>query len=551
MGKASAVPDHLTSYSDQTARANSDLQTWVRKVLVPAIEAYRAGARDFGNDIPGLTDSGATVGYSTIAEDVLVNLNAIRETDELVRRIGDAFARADRGGKVTTSTTAAERARQLLVSTTDEVLDQRLAELSKELDPRQVERSKEQGRQLADYVKKHGVDQHVYDELAKHKDDGYFTGSFLNSLDETNLTKILNDSAHAPNWRVVIDAISSAFAVKSVDANTTDVLVRNILRGNPKLAEDLFPALKKNPAAANGFAHSLTDEQLRLLCTPASYTSHRTARDVSWPQRQMVANFIEVLAFAVRAEQDPVWAETLGAKVIGHVTGGGVWTATDEIVKSVLLLFAAIVNTAPPPLPGADSTLWARRFGAYYGAQAARIRQWLTEANKATETELAIWFAVLTANPEIAIMDTAARKIVLELMKFGLGEVVKLIAMHGSDEKLDDTMTQMRAAAYFVAFTRLVESGKVVQTVEYRDANGNELEPPRRLEPPRVLRLPTSEPERSKFLIQHCKDALSHPYDPGYYVGDRRPGDGEPTELNEIFDAIDGRLDPLDPEKLD
>jgi hypothetical protein len=551
MGKASAVPDHLTTYSDQTARAGSDLQTWVRKVLVPAIEAYRAGARDAGGNIPGLTDSGTTVGYHTIAEDVLVNLNSIRETDGFVRRVGDAFARADRGGKVTTSTTAAERARQVLVSTTDEVLDRRLVEISKELDPRQVERSKEQGRQLADYVNKHGVDQHVYDELAKHKDDGYFTGSFLNGLDDERLTTILNDSASASDWRVVIDALSSAFAVKSVDAKTTDVLVRYLLRGNPKLAEDLFKALKDNPAAANGFAHSLSDEQLKLLSTPAYYTSHRTGRELSWPQRQMVANFIEVLAVAVRSEQNPEWAQALGAKVMGHVTGGGTWTATDEIVNSVLLLFAAVLNTAPPPLPGADSTLWARRFAAYYAAQAARIRQWLADADKATETELAMWFAALTANPEISIMDTAARRVVLELMKFGLGEVAKLIALHDSDEKLDDTTTQLRAAAYLVAFTRLVESGKVTQTVEYRDANGKELKPPRPLEPPRVLRLPASEPARSQFIVQHCKDALSHPYDPGYYVGDPRHRDGEPTELNQVFEAVDGRLDPLDPEKLD
>lgn len=548
MGTASAIPDHLATYSDSTVRGSSALQAWVRKVLVPAIEQYRTGARDVGGDIRGLTESGTTAGHSTVAEDVLANLTAILETDRPVRRVGDAFARADRGGKVNTTTTAAEHARQGLVTTTDQKLDLRLMEIAKELDPRQIELSQQQGRELAEYVRKHGLDQHARDELAKHRADGYYTSTFFNGLDERTLRQVLTDSRDPASWQAVIDAVASAYRVRSVDPGTTEVLVSLILRANPALAEDLFRKLKDDPAAANGFAHSLSDEQLRLLSIPSYYTSHIT--DTSWPQRQMVANFVEVLAIAVRSDDDPAWAQHLGFTVIDHVTGEGVWTATDEIIRSLTLLFGAIISTEPPPPPGTDSTDWARRLGDSYANRAIQIHEWLDQANKATDAEFALWFAVLTANPELTVANTAARRILLELAKWATGEGAKHILLGRSTDSADDAMLTMRAAAYLVAFTKLVESGQVTQTLEYRDGRGNELNPPRRLHPPRVLRVPTAEPARTDFLVRHCRDALAHYRPPGYYVGSPHPKGGEPTEVNSIFEAIDGRFDPADPGKI-
>ncbi|MGW1620871.1 hypothetical protein [Streptomyces sp. NPDC002172] len=92
MGAASATPEKLVEYSDAMTHATGELAAWVRGVLNRRIFDYQSGAIDFGNDIPGL--SGSHRGRDTIGIEVDSLLTRMYATDQQVRAVGDAFARA-------------------------------------------------------------------------------------------------------------------------------------------------------------------------------------------------------------------------------------------------------------------------------------------------------------------------------------------------------------------------------------------------------------------------------------------------------------------------
>ncbi|MEV4741008.1 hypothetical protein [Streptomyces sp. NPDC049555] len=97
MGKVSAIPENLLTYSGVCTGAAEELQAWVRAVLAPALRAYEKGG-GVCNPLDGRA---------------LQHLTAAHETDRYVRSVGLAFQETQRGagpGEPSKPVTATEQA---------------------------------------------------------------------------------------------------------------------------------------------------------------------------------------------------------------------------------------------------------------------------------------------------------------------------------------------------------------------------------------------------------------------------------------------------------
>ncbi|HEX6500120.1 MAG TPA: hypothetical protein VF054_13970 [Micromonosporaceae bacterium] len=91
MGTASAIPEHLYSYSDQCTHSAQELQNWVRAVLRPALEAYLRGSAQSTTDGVNIDTSAVTARAGSIETELPKRISEAYYTDREVRRVGLAF----------------------------------------------------------------------------------------------------------------------------------------------------------------------------------------------------------------------------------------------------------------------------------------------------------------------------------------------------------------------------------------------------------------------------------------------------------------------------
>jgi hypothetical protein len=197
MGEASAVPNDLYDYAAGTGAGNEELQSFVRRVLTPAVEEYRAGAIDYGYAIPDLT----ATPDGRIDGELLRRLTGIADRDRWVRDVSTAFRQADTGsvapGQVPEPNRLADSANagDAPVTVTDLALDLSLADVEHDEEKlRQLKDSMAQGEALAGRVNRHGLDDDAVTALANHKGDAYFLAAFFNGLDEDRLRGLIRTS---------------------------------------------------------------------------------------------------------------------------------------------------------------------------------------------------------------------------------------------------------------------------------------------------------------------------------------------------------------------
>ncbi|MCU1659774.1 MAG: hypothetical protein JWO57_4430, partial [Pseudonocardiales bacterium] len=121
MGTASAIPEHLYSYSDQCTHTAQGLQDWVRTVLRPALEAYLRGSTQSMDDGVNVDTSAVSARAGSIETELPRRTAEAYYTDHDVRRVGLAFQIAGGHG-------ALDRTSGTPVKATDGAIDGSLAQ---------------------------------------------------------------------------------------------------------------------------------------------------------------------------------------------------------------------------------------------------------------------------------------------------------------------------------------------------------------------------------------------------------------------------------------
>ncbi|MFD5384397.1 hypothetical protein ACFWMG_05370 [Streptomyces sp. NPDC127074] len=269
MTRVSAIPEHLSRYSDTCTQGAEQLQTWVRRVLTPALLAYENG--------DGPCSSGA------IDANVARQVAAAYYTDRDVKTVGLAFLRA--GGVLV-------RGRNQPIFSNNKAIDKAFKQLENEAARQQAEAAHRvqinAGAALAKrlmHAKPIEVTG-IVRELARHSSDPYFSAGFYNNLDERHIETAMAQGG--------IPALVSAYASGVLDKKVYEAVNTRLARPIPEvrfavsLDDHYMTAAQKlqfldgiaaDQTAARNFANSLSQSDLRALFEgPMS-------RDPSWPNK--------------------------------------------------------------------------------------------------------------------------------------------------------------------------------------------------------------------------------------------------------------------------
>jgi hypothetical protein len=408
MGEAQAIPDHLYAYSQNATNVNDELRSWVRQVLTPAIERYQAGAIDYGNHIPGITinDPGPGGVSNTIDGEVSSSLSQIRDQDQLVYDIGQAFQRADPNPTPMPTHGAVPGAGDLpdenLVTTDDLTLDENLAEVEHDAQKlQQIQQSLDDGKWWADYANKHGIDDHVWQVLKAHLNDPYFLAAFFNGLDWERFVTLINEGFTAPpyegapdNSQTLLQALMTALDGGMLDPTVIDEIFKIIGPGPSdgwkiRFRQMLIKALQNDPDAARNFVENLSDSQLRFLLS-GEYPLY----PLGLTQSQVQAEFIKVLTAAMDGEGSPAGAWALYQRVADAIqnanpcpTGFPVVQGCDpqpsyRAIGDFLRSFE--VKTLAPPPPNATPiqlAIWAHGMGNKLNSDLKPFLTWIKKSD--------------------------------------------------------------------------------------------------------------------------------------------------------------------------
>lgn len=251
-GMVSAIPENLIKYADACTQGAEQLQTWVSKVLAPALKDYEASSgKCYAID-------------ASVAQQVA----AAYYTDRDVRTVGLAFQQTQEGVVTVGNATTPVWAKDSDINVITEQLQLRWAHqaswnagaaLGKRFsdeDPTTIERKKF-------YV----------DELNGHLNDPYFCASFFSGLNSDQVETILS----LGGIQALVNAYSCG-ALSKEGAKSVGDLLGNLIRQPtfPPVNLDvhyitevqkleLLQALARNPVAARNFADSLSAAQLRAI----------------------------------------------------------------------------------------------------------------------------------------------------------------------------------------------------------------------------------------------------------------------------------------------
>lgn len=410
MGEAQAIPDHLYAYSQNSTNANDELQAWIRQVLTPAIDAYQNGAIDYGNDIPGVTigDPGPSGQGATIDTEATSSLGQIRDQDQLVYDIGQAFQRAD----PTPTPMPTHRAvpgtgdqmpDENLVTTDDLTLDENLAEVEHDTQRlQQIQQSQAWGRQLANYANQHGIDEHVWQVLKAHLNDPYFLAAFFNGLDWETFVNLIWDGFIPPpyegapdNSQMLLQALMTALDSGMLDPKVIDEIYRIIGPGpaepwKVRFRSMLFEALQTDPDAARNFVENLSDSQLQYLLS-GTYDLYPI---LILTQSQRQAAFIKVLTAAMDGEGDPAGAWSLYQRVANAIQNANPCPTSFPVIQGcdpspsfkaiAQFLESYEAKTLDPPPPNATPvqlTIWARDLGNTLNGDLKPFLAWIKHSD--------------------------------------------------------------------------------------------------------------------------------------------------------------------------
>ncbi|MER7790445.1 hypothetical protein [Streptomyces sp. NPDC097640] len=347
MIKVSAIPENLFRYSDACTQGAEQMQTWVRNVLTPALQAYENG--------------GGPCTAQALDVDVAKQVAAAYYTDRKARTVGMAFLRA--GGVLV-------RGRNHPIFSNNKDIDKAFKRLQTE--------AAHQGQINAGAALARGLPtvmdaderQRIERELAKHADDPYFTAGFFNSLNLRQLEQFL---AQSPNIKPFVSAYASGVLSDTTTANFVETLSRlqgrdNSPEHNHITAEQqiaLLNALARNPAASANFANSLTAAQIRHLI-------HGEA-SLNPPLR---TTLLGVLTTAMENIGGQPGAHALMGKVSQALFApdapGLTKTDLDQLLPSLTLFFSAGVNqsvTPPEKLGANDLRKWSGDLGTLIGKE--------------------------------------------------------------------------------------------------------------------------------------------------------------------------------------
>lgn len=283
MADAQAIPQNLFSYSDQTTRANTDLQTWITSTLGPAVRLYQETAIDLGNNITDLTAPGT----GSIDVDARNALSKIWDTDKQVRAVGQAFQDAGDTGAGT------------IAYVPDSVITTQLAN----------EQQIQAGKQLAQYVQKHGVDKYVWQQLKANENNPYYTAAFFNGLTPDQLSLLYDSTSQGSSeMSVLATALANAYATGLLSTSVKDNVKQWLkLLPQSEFYTDFMTALAKDPQAALHFIDTLSDAEMRDFAAGLDTTT-----DTSEPANYPVM-FMAVCAAAMSSVNDnsPTTAQAL------------------------------------------------------------------------------------------------------------------------------------------------------------------------------------------------------------------------------------------------
>lgn len=347
MTKVSAIPENLFRYSDACTQGAEQMQSWVRNVLTPALQAYENG--------------GGRCTAAALDVDVAKQVAVAYYTDRDVRAVGQAFLRA--GGVLV-------RGRNQPIFSNNKAIDKAFKQLQTEAAHQgQIDAGAALARGLPT-VMDADERQRIERELAKHADDPYFCAGFFNSLNVRQLEQFL---AQSTNIKPFVSAYASGVLTDGTTANFVETLSRlqgrdNSPEHNHITAEQqiaLLNALARNPTASVNFANSLTAGQIRHLI-------HGEA-SLNPPLR---STLLGVLTTAMENIGGQPGAHALMGKVSQALFAPDAPALTktdlDQLLPSLTLLYSAGVNQSVTPTTkfGAnDLRDWSGTLGTLIGQE--------------------------------------------------------------------------------------------------------------------------------------------------------------------------------------
>ncbi|MEU8872875.1 hypothetical protein AB0D24_17210 [Streptomyces javensis] len=299
MGKASATPEKLFHYSDQTTRTAGDLAAWVRGSLAQYIAAFQAGAIDYGNDIRGIT--GSHRGGDTIGIEVNSLLTRVWETDRGVKDTGRAFATA--GGGSGRTDLGLPHWTMGPVHTTD-------AAVEAQANSNAMAAGAELARSLPGMPGNDPVAR-LTAKLAEHSSDPYFAAGFFNALTPEQLKMLL------PINQDTIPALVSAYRSGALNQSVTDTLIHKLVSKLPESVDSqaFLSALADNHVASAHFANSINSSQIFGMLSPNRGTDG------------VPKALLEVLTSATHEARDPEeiksWINKLSSALLNTPKSGG------------------------------------------------------------------------------------------------------------------------------------------------------------------------------------------------------------------------------------
>jgi hypothetical protein len=356
VGDASATPEKLFHYSDQTNQAAGELAAWVRGSLTQYIVAYQAGAVDYGNDIRGITAGGRS--GDTIGIEVAYLLTRLWATDREVRNVGRAFAMA--GGQAVRSDLGLPSWTTGPVRVTD-------AALEAQENANSMAAGAELARSLAG-MKGDDPVARLTAKLAEHSDNAYFSAGFFNALTPEQLRMLI------PIDQETIPALVSAYRSGALNQSVTDILVHKLVYRVPNDVDSpgFLKALAADHVASAHFADSINSSQIFGMLSPNRGTDG------------VPRALLEVLTSATEKARDPEqvksWVNKLSSALLSTPKSGGeptlAITYSASQLKAIVPYLMAFARASgahlllAPPKPGGNPekygdalTAWANDSG--------------------------------------------------------------------------------------------------------------------------------------------------------------------------------------------
>ena len=391
MGQASAVPDDLYAYSDQTTQAEAELQRWIRTTLTPAIETYQSGAIDFGGDIPDLTLQRPGPSGGSIDTDAANYVDQVATTDKQVRAVGKAFQDAGDAANSTIPPWVHNRLgpgqspfRYATVATDDLTILEQLAAQERDL---RLQRSLQAGLDLAAQFDKGPITAAMWQQLAANENDPDFALAFFNTLDAVTLKKIILQSYVpgdvTPHYygEDLFKAFAAALSTGSLDSAVCDAIVDMMpIVDSRRFTQLLITSLETNQAAATDFIRQLDQSHLHQLLD-GDFQMPGTSRD----HRQIVV-FSILLNAAQSYADDPAATRDFLAQV-GAAMAGVTSDDPQDVERSLTaLLTYCSMNIITAPADGTEpadlSAGWATDLGTTLGGLLAPFLHWAMASDK-------------------------------------------------------------------------------------------------------------------------------------------------------------------------